>query len=68
MYKMELKGIDKQILQKLKESELTLENIAVSTSEELIRKVEISKKDAKKVIEAAQNELGIQPVTALQFL
>lgn len=65
---MELKGIDKQILQKLKESELTLENIAVSTSDELIRKVEISKKDAKKVIEAAQNELGIQPVTALQFL
>ncbi len=65
---MELKGIDKQILQKLKESKLNLENIAVSTSNELIRKVEISKKDAIKVIEAAQNKLGIQPVTALQFL
>ena len=65
---MELKGIDKQILQKLKESKLTLENIAVSTSEELIRKVEISKKDAIKIIEAAQKKLGIQPVTALQFL
>ena len=65
---MELKGIDKQILQKLKESKLNLENIAVSTSNELIRKVEISKKDAIKVIETAQNELGIQPVTALQFL
>lgn len=40
---MELKGIDKQILQKLKELKLTLENIAVSTTDELISKVEISK-------------------------
>ncbi len=65
---MELKGIDKEILQKIEESELTLENIAVSTVTELIDMIKISEKDAKKLLSAAQNELGIQPVTALQFL
>ena len=65
---MELKGIDKGILQKIEESELTLENIAVSTADELIERIKISEKDAKKLITTAQNELGIHPVTALQFL
>jgi DNA repair protein RadA len=65
---MQLKGIDKSILQKIEESELTLENIAVSTAEELIEKIKIGEKDAKKLISAAQNELGIQAVTALEFL
>ena len=65
---MKLKGIDKQTLQKLEEAGINLETLSVSTSDELISKVDIDSKEALKAIEAAQIELGISPVTALKFL
>ncbi len=65
---MELKGIDKKITEILEKANLNLETIAVSTAEELSSLAEIDNKEAKKVIKAAQEELGIQPMTALKFL
>ena len=65
---MELKGIDKQIKQKLEEAGFNLETLSVSTSEELTAKIDIDTKDALKVIETAQAQLGIQPISALKFL
>lgn len=65
---MQLEGIDKQILDKLKEAELTIENLAVSTSEDLAVNLKIDQELARDIIEKAQKKLGIQPVSAIKFL
>ena len=65
---MELKGIDKKIKEKAEEAKLSLEKIAVSTADEISSEIEIDKTEAKKMIKVAQEELGIQPMTAMKFL
>ena len=65
---MDLKGIDKKVLEKIEKAGFTLESLAISTSDELTSKIDIDTKEAKKIIEVAQNSLGIQPVSAMKFL
>ena len=55
-------------LEKIEKKKLTIEMVAVSTAEELSEQVEIDEKEAQKVIKVAQEELGIQPMSALKFL
>jgi len=65
---MQIKGIDKNTLSLLEKAGYTAESLAVSTSDILSSKFEIDTEKAKKIIEAAQNKIGIHPVSALKFL
>ena len=65
---MQIKGIDKDTLAILEKAGYTAERLAVSTSDILSSKLEIDTEKAKKIIEAAQNQIGIHPVSALKFL
>ncbi|MCG3216835.1 MAG: DNA repair and recombination protein RadA [Candidatus Heimdallarchaeota archaeon] len=65
---MQLKGIDKKTLEKIEDTGYTLESLALSTFEILVSQLKVDEEKAKKIIESAQNQLGIHPVTALKFL
>ncbi len=65
---MQIKGIDKDTLEILEKAGYTVESLAVSTSDTLISKFDLDSEKAKKIIEAAQNKVGIHPVSALKFL
>ena len=65
---MQIKGIDKDTLERLEKAGYSAESLAVSTSDILSSKFEIDPEKAKKIIEAAQNQIGIHPVSALKFL
>ncbi len=66
--KMQIEGIKKDISDKLEKAGFTIESLAISTSDEIISKVEIKEKEAKDIILKAQNTLGVQPLSALKFL
>lgn len=66
--KMQIEGIKKDIIDKLVKAGFTIESLAISTSDDIIPKVEIKEKEAMDIIQKAQNALGVQPLTALKFL
>jgi DNA repair protein RadA len=66
--KMQIEGVKKDIIEKLEKAGFTIESLAISTSDEILSKIEIKEKDAKNAIQKAQNALGFQPLSALKFL
>lgn len=63
-----LDNISKAILEKLSKSNHTLESIAIALPEDLMQELNISQEEAEELISAAQNKLGIAPLTAAEFL
>ncbi|MHA1399364.1 MAG: DNA repair and recombination protein RadA [Candidatus Heimdallarchaeaceae archaeon] len=65
---IELEGFEKEVIDKLDEAGFTIGSIALSNVNELMHKANITAEEAKKIIASAQNQLGLHPVTATQFL
>lgn len=65
---MKLTEVSKEILLKLEEAGFTLESIVITQAEDLKSKLNIDLEEAKKVIIAAEKELGVLPISAAEFL
>jgi len=59
---------DPELTKKFKEAGYTIESIAISTPKSLAERFSIDSDKAAKIINLAQQKLGIAPLTAAQFL
>lgn len=65
---LKLENVDKAILEKLSKTQHTLESLAVSLPEDLVKELKITTEEAETIIKSAQNQLGVAPLTAAEFL
>ena len=68
LIELELEGINKDIVEKLEKAGFSVGMLAISNIDEIVSKTGIDSEDAKKVLDSAQDQLGIHPITATQYL
>ncbi|MHA1868586.1 MAG: DNA repair and recombination protein RadA [Candidatus Heimdallarchaeaceae archaeon] len=65
---IQLEGIEKELLKKLEQKDYSLGQLSLMSEKELAEDLEIEEELAALIIQKAQEQLGIHPYTAAEFL